>query len=58
MFSKKHEGYAWPFYKPVPAENLGLHDYFDIIKRPMDLSTVKVCPKKDYFIANCICIYL
>ncbi|KAI4888743.1 hypothetical protein NFI96_010444 [Prochilodus magdalenae] len=41
MLSKKHAAYAWPFYKPVDAEALGLHDYHDIIKHPMDLSTVK-----------------
>ncbi|XP_059920456.1 bromodomain-containing protein 2b [Gadus macrocephalus] len=41
MLSKKHAGYAWPFYKPVDATALGLHDYHDIIKYPMDLSTVK-----------------
>lgn len=36
------QGYAWPFYKPVDAELLGLHDYHEIIKKPMDLGTVKV----------------
>ncbi|XP_011150873.1 homeotic protein female sterile isoform X5 [Harpegnathos saltator] len=41
LFSKKHSGYAWPFYKPVDAELLGLHDYHEIIKKPMDLGTVK-----------------
>ncbi|XP_075227735.1 homeotic protein female sterile-like isoform X2 [Lycorma delicatula] len=41
LFSKKHSGYAWPFYKPVDAEWLGLHDYHDVIKKPMDLGTVK-----------------
>lgn len=41
LFSKKHSGYAWPFYKPVDAGLLGLHDYHDIIKKPMDLGTVK-----------------
>lgn len=41
MFSKKHSTYAWPFYAPVDAEALQLHDYHDIIKYPMDLSTVK-----------------
>ncbi|XP_077353026.1 bromodomain-containing protein 3-like [Festucalex cinctus] len=41
MLSKKHAAYAWPFYKPVDAEALQLHDYHDIIKYPMDLSTVK-----------------
>ncbi|XP_034398461.1 bromodomain-containing protein 3-like isoform X2 [Cyclopterus lumpus] len=39
MLSKKHAAYAWPFYKPVDAEALELHDYHDIIKHPMDLST-------------------
>ncbi|XP_074598336.1 homeotic protein female sterile-like isoform X3 [Brevipalpus obovatus] len=41
MFAKKHEGYAWPFYKPVDAATLGLSDYHEIIKRPMDLGTIK-----------------
>jgi len=34
--------YAWPFLQPVAVELLGLADYYDIIKRPMDLGTVKV----------------
>ena len=42
MLSKKHTAYAWPFYKPVNVEALQLHDYHDVIKYPMDLSTVKV----------------
>ncbi|XP_059415410.1 bromodomain-containing protein 4 isoform X5 [Carassius carassius] len=41
MFAKKHAAYAWPFYKPVDVDALGLHDYHDIIKHPMDLSTIK-----------------
>ncbi|KAM3867592.1 bromodomain-containing protein 3-like [Diretmus argenteus] len=41
MLSKKHAAYAWPFYKPVDAEALELHDYHDIIKHPMDLSSVR-----------------
>ncbi|MEQ2195257.1 hypothetical protein XENOCAPTIV_009749 [Xenoophorus captivus] len=41
LLSKKHAAYAWPFYKPVDATSLGLHDYHDIIKQPMDLSTIK-----------------
>ncbi|XP_069795301.1 bromodomain-containing protein 3-like isoform X2 [Narcine bancroftii] len=41
MFAKKHAAYAWPFYDPVDTEALGLHDYHDIIKHPMDLSAVK-----------------
>lgn len=35
------QDYAWPFYRPVDAELLGLTDYYDIIKRPMDFGTVK-----------------
>lgn len=42
MLSKKHAAYAWPFYEPVDAVALQLNDYHDIIKHPMDLSTVKV----------------
>ncbi|XP_053725453.1 bromodomain testis-specific protein [Synchiropus splendidus] len=41
MFSKRHFVYAWPFYNPVDAVALGLHDYHDIIKEPMDLSNIK-----------------
>uniref|UniRef100_A0A3Q2QK49 Bromodomain-containing protein 2 n=1 Tax=Fundulus heteroclitus TaxID=8078 RepID=A0A3Q2QK49_FUNHE len=41
MLSKRHYAYAWPFYTPVDAVALGLHDYHDIIKQPMDLSTIK-----------------
>uniref|UniRef100_A0A3B4ZTQ4 Bromodomain-containing protein 2 n=1 Tax=Stegastes partitus TaxID=144197 RepID=A0A3B4ZTQ4_9TELE len=41
MLSKRHYAYAWPFYTPVDAVTLGLHDYHDIINQPMDLSTVR-----------------
>ncbi|KAM4740001.1 bromodomain testis-specific protein [Anableps anableps] len=41
MLSKRHYAYAWPFYTPVDAVALGLHDYHDIIKQPMDLSSIK-----------------
>ncbi|XP_066516437.1 bromodomain-containing protein 3-like [Hoplias malabaricus] len=41
MLDKKHTAYAWPFYRPVDAKALGLSDYNDIIKHPMDLSTIK-----------------
>lgn len=36
----KHK-HAWVFNKPVDAVALGLHDYFEIIRHPMDLGTVK-----------------
>ncbi|XP_072505172.1 bromodomain testis-specific protein isoform X2 [Notamacropus eugenii] len=41
MFSKKHVAYAWPFYKPVDVTALGLHNYYDVVKNPMDLGTIK-----------------
>ena len=37
---RKHK-HAWPFQKPVNPTELGLPDYFDVVKRPMDLSTIK-----------------
>ncbi|KAL2496820.1 Transcription factor GTE4 [Forsythia ovata] len=36
----KHK-HGWVFNKPVDTVSLGLHDYFEIIKNPMDLGTVK-----------------
>ncbi|CAA3032387.1 transcription factor GTE4-like [Olea europaea var. sylvestris] len=36
----KHK-HGWVFNEPVDAKALGLHDYHDIIKRPMDLGTIK-----------------
>jgi len=41
LFSKKHSSYAYPFYTPVDVQSLNLPDYFDIIKTPMDLGTIK-----------------
>ncbi|KAL6501106.1 hypothetical protein OROHE_025303 [Orobanche hederae] len=32
--------WAWPFMQPVDVEGLGLHDYYQIIDRPMDFSTI------------------
>ncbi|XP_016468598.2 transcription factor GTE4 [Nicotiana tabacum] len=36
----KHK-HGWVFNEPVNVEALGLHDYHDIIKHPMDLGTIK-----------------
>ncbi|KAL2476407.1 Transcription factor GTE4 [Abeliophyllum distichum] len=36
----KHK-HGWVFNEPVNAKALGLHDYHDIIKHPMDLGTIK-----------------
>ncbi|CAA7404607.1 unnamed protein product [Spirodela intermedia] len=33
--------WAWPFLQPVDVEGLDLHDYFDIIKKPMDFETIR-----------------
>ena len=39
---RKYKASAWPFYQPVDHVNLGLHDYLTIIKKPMDLGTMRV----------------
>ncbi|XP_073155975.1 uncharacterized protein [Henckelia pumila] len=36
----KHN-HGWVFNEPVNAKALGLHDYHEIIKHPMDLGTIK-----------------
>ncbi|KAL5578372.1 hypothetical protein UlMin_020071 [Ulmus minor] len=33
--------WAWPFMDPVDVEGLGLHDYYEVIEKPMDFSTIK-----------------
>ncbi|XP_068324690.1 transcription factor GTE1-like isoform X1 [Pyrus communis] len=33
--------WAWPFMDPVDVESLGLHDYYQVIEKPMDLGTIK-----------------
>ncbi len=49
LFSKKHAGYAWPFYKPVDTSVPNLADYRKIIKTPMDLGTIKTkMESRDY----------
>lgn len=33
--------WAWPFMQPVDVKGLGLDDYYEIIEKPMDFSTIK-----------------
>jgi len=46
------QNFAWPFYKRVDAESLGLHDYYEMIKHPMDLGTMKKKMDNRYFDAS------
>lgn len=44
----KHK-YGWVFNTPVDVKGLGLHDYYTIIKHPMDLGTVKTRLEKSWY---------
>lgn len=44
----KHE-YGWVFNTPVDVKGLGLHDYYTIIKHPMDLGTVKTRLNRNWY---------
>lgn len=41
LFTKKHAEYTWPFWEPVSITDYP--DYLSIIKKPMDLSKIRVC---------------
>lgn len=41
LLKKAHQAISWPFLEPVDPVKLGIPDYFDVIKTPMDLSTVR-----------------
>lgn len=51
MMSKKHLDYSWPFLEPVDV-NL-FPDYLNIIKKPVDLGTIKVLLKLLIKYSNC-----
>ncbi|KAL4309095.1 hypothetical protein GQ457_01G004060 [Hibiscus cannabinus] len=44
----KHK-FGWVFDKPVDVKALGLHDYYTIVKHPMDLGTVKTRLNKNLY---------
>ncbi|KAI8323666.1 Bromodomain-containing protein [Martensiomyces pterosporus] len=53
----KNDQNSWPFLQPVDPVALGVPTYFDIVKNPMDLSTIqKRLGKKTYkTVADFIC---
>lgn len=45
---RKHKN-GWVFNEPVDVVGMGLHDYYEIIKQPMDLGTVKSKLARDLY---------
>ncbi len=41
LLKKQHEAYAFPFYQPVDPVAMNIPDYYKVVKKPMDLSTVQ-----------------
>ncbi|CAN0210508.1 unnamed protein product [Bubo scandiacus] len=48
--------FSWPFHEPVDAAALNLPDYYSIIKKPMDLSTIKKRLEHNYYPKAAECI--
>ncbi|XP_073214326.1 bromodomain testis-specific protein [Lepidochelys kempii] len=48
--------FSWPFHQPVDAAALNLPDYYNIIKKPMDLSTIKKRLEHNYYTKATDCI--
>ncbi|NXI69016.1 BRDT protein, partial [Anseranas semipalmata] len=48
--------FSWPFHHPVDAAALNLPDYYSIIKKPMDLSTIKKRLEHNYYTKAAECI--
>ncbi|XP_010537542.1 PREDICTED: transcription factor GTE5, chloroplastic-like isoform X2 [Tarenaya hassleriana] len=44
----KHK-FGWVFNAPVDVKGLGLHDYHTVVKKPMDLGTVKTRLGKNWY---------
>ena len=51
----KHQ-HAWPFHFPVNTVKLGLPDYFEIIKKPMDMGTIRKRLDNGYYWEAAECI--
>ena len=41
LYTDKKHRWSWPFHEPVDPVKLCIPDYFDVIKNPMDMSTIK-----------------
>ncbi|NWU38251.1 BRDT protein, partial [Hylia prasina] len=48
--------FSWPFHQPVDAAALNLPDYYTIIKKPMDLGTIKKRLEHNYYTRAAECI--
>ncbi|NWX57934.1 BRDT protein, partial [Promerops cafer] len=48
--------FSWPFHQPVDAVALNLPDYYTIIKKPMDLGTIKKRLEHNYYTKAAECI--
>nr|XP_009500567.1 PREDICTED: bromodomain-containing protein 3-like [Phalacrocorax carbo] len=48
--------FSWPFHQPVDAAALNLPDYYSIIKKPMDLNTIKKRLEHNYYTKAAECI--
>ncbi|XP_058032629.1 bromodomain testis-specific protein [Ahaetulla prasina] len=48
--------FSWPFHQPVDAESLKLPDYYNIVKEPMDLTTIQKRLEHQYYTCAAECI--
>ncbi|XP_063155942.1 bromodomain testis-specific protein [Candoia aspera] len=48
--------FSWPFHQPVDAAGLKLPDYYTIVKKPMDLTTIQKRLEHKYYTCAAECI--
>ncbi|XP_054836335.1 bromodomain testis-specific protein [Eublepharis macularius] len=48
--------FSWPFHQPVDAAGLKLPDYYNIITKPMDLTTIQKRLEHNYYTCAAECI--